>query len=92
MFFLTHLLNGLCFVGGVQSGSLVPHYHHRLVASTVPFLVLFLTFIVHALLTSNFTMGPRAGRICVRPCGCFVGLVSVPLLLMLFLSNIIKML
>lgn len=56
------------------------------------FLIFFLTFIVHALLTSKCTIGPRAGRVCVRPCGCFGGFVRVPIILVIFLIKIILIL
>lgn len=92
MFFLTHILNTLCFVGGVSSGRLASGYHHTMLGGAILFLLFFLTFIVHALMSSNFTMGPSARRICVRPFGCFAGFVRVPIMLVLFLVKIMLIL
>ena len=64
----------------------------RLVGSTVPFLVLFLAFLVHLLLKEGYAVDPQTGFVFMEPMKYLHNFLQMPLLLVLALVGVVLLL
>lgn len=92
VFFLSRLLGTLYFINNIRSESLVQRCRRQLVVDGIPFLLLFLAFVAHALLKDGFAVQPETGEIAMEPFKYFNNLIAMPYLLVLFLVGVVGVL
>lgn len=92
VFFLSRLLGTLYFINNIRSESLVQRCRRQLVVDGIPFLLLFLAFVVHVLLKDGFAVQPETGEIAMEPFKYFNNLIAMPYLLVLFLVGVVGVL
>ena len=92
VFFLARMLGILYVMNNVDDENIRSRGSVRLLGSTVPFLILFLAFLVHVLLKDGFAWNPDTGTIFMEPYKYFHNLVQMPVVMMVFLVGVVLVL
>ena len=92
VFFLARMLGILYVMNNVDDENIRSRGSVRLLGSTVPFLILFLAFLVHVLLKDGFAWNPDTGTIFMEPYKFFHNLVQMPVVMMVFLVGVVLVL
>lgn len=92
VFFLARLLGGLYFINNIDYPELVARCRRQLVIDAVPFLILFLAFVIRTLLKDGFAIDPNTQEIVMEPYKYFTNLIEMPYLLVLFLVGVVLVL
>ena len=86
--FLARILGCLYFIRSIRDTGLIPRCRRQLLGDSIPFLLIFLAFVVHTLLKDGFAVHPETGIIFMEPYKYFHNLTDIPILLVLFLSGV----
>lgn len=92
VFFLARLLGGLYFINNIRNEELVARCRRQLLTDGIPFVVLFVGFVLWVLLRDGFAVNPESGEIVMEPFKYFNNLVAMPYLLVLFLAGVVAVL
>lgn len=92
VFFLARLLGGLYFINNIRNEELVARCRRQLLTDGIPFVVLFVGFVLRVLLMDGFAVNPESGEIVMEPFKYFNNLVAMPYLLVLFLAGVVAVL
>jgi len=92
VFFLARMLGILYVMNNVDDENIRSRGSVRLLGSTVPFLILFLAFLVHVLLKDGFAWNPDTGTMFMEPYKYFHNLVQMPVVMMVFLVGVVLVL
>lgn len=90
--FLARILGNLYFINNIRDEQLIPRCRRQLITDTVPFLVLFLAFVIRTLLTDGFAVHPETQEIYMEPYKYLMNLIEMPVLLVLFLVGVVGVL
>jgi len=88
VFFLARVLALLYFINNIEDSDLIPRCRKRLIPETGLFLVFFLTFLIHLLLTEGFAVNPDTGEVFMQPYKYFNNLIQMPVVLLIFLIGV----
>ena len=75
-----------------RSKELIPHCRCQLITDTIPFLILFLAFVIHTLLSDGFAVSPDTQEVYMEPYKYFMNFIDMPVLLVLFLIGVVGVL
>jgi cytochrome bd ubiquinol oxidase subunit II len=92
VFFLARLLGNLYFINNIRDKDLIPRCRRQLITDAIPFLILFLAFVIRTLLADGFAVNPETKEVYMEPYKYFINLMDMPLLLVLFLSGVVGVL
>ena len=70
----------------------IPRCRRQLITDAIPFLILFLAFVIRTLLADGFAVNPETKEVYMEPYKYFINLMDMPLLLVLFLSGVVGVL
>lgn len=88
IFFLARLLGNLYFINSIHDFGLIPRCRKQLVKDAIPFLLLFVAFVVRTLLKSGYAVSPSTEQIYMVPYKYALNFVEMPLLALLFLLGV----
>ena len=71
---------------------MIPRCRRQLITDAIPFLILFLAFVIRTLLADGFAVNPETKEIYMEPYKYFLNLMDIPLLLVLFLIGVVGVL
>jgi len=92
VFFLARVLALLYFINNIDDGELIPRCRKRLIPETALFLVFFLTFLIHLLVTKGFAVNPENGEVFMQPYKYFMNLIEMPAVLAILLVGVVGVL
>ena len=92
VFFLARLLGNLYFINNIRHDDLIPRCRRQLLTDAVPFLILFLAFVIRTWLADGFAVHPETKEIYPEPYKYFSNLMEMPVLAVLFLVGVIGVL
>jgi cytochrome d ubiquinol oxidase subunit II len=88
--FLTRILGLLYFMNNVDDENIRSRISVRLVGQTIPFLILFVAYVVHLMLKDGYAYDPASGIISIVPMKYFHNLVELwPLAILLVIGVIL---
>lgn len=88
--FLTRILGLLYFMNNVEDENIRSRISVRLVGQTIPFLILFVAYVVHLMLKDGYAYDPASGIISIVPMKYFHNLVELwPLAILLVIGVIL---
>ena len=90
--FLARILGSLYFINNVEHEELVLRSRHQVLVDTVPFLILFLAFVIRSLITEGFAVNPESQEVLLEPFKYLNNLLEMPILLILFLVGVVGVL
>ncbi len=90
--FLARLLGNLYFINNIRDKELIPRCRRQLITDAIPFLILFLAFVIRTLPVDGFAVNPDTKEIYMEPYKYFLNLMDMPLLLVLFLIGVVGVL
>ncbi len=92
VFFLARVLALLYFINNINDDDLVSRCRKRLIPETILFLVFFLTFLVHLMLTEGFAVNPDTKEVFMQPYKYFINLIEMPIVLAVLLVGVVGVL
>ena len=92
VFFLARMLGTLYIINNVADGDIRSRCSRKLFANTVPFLILFLGFLVRTLLKDGFAADPATGLITMEPMKYLNNLIAMWPLLVVFAAGVAALL
>ena len=92
VFFLARILGNLYFINNIRDKELIPRCRRQLITDTVPFLILFLAFVIRTLLADGFAVNPETQEIYMEPYKYFINFMDMPVLLIIFLVGVVGVL
>lgn len=92
VFFLSRVLALLYFINNIEDPDLTGRCRRRLVPETVLFLVFFLTFLIHLLISKGFAVNPDTGEIFMQPYKYALNLIQMPVVLAVLLIGVVGVL
>lgn len=92
VFFLARVLALLYFINNINDAEITARCRKRLIPETILFLIFFLTFLIHLLLTDGFAVNPANGEVFMQPHKYLINLIEMPLVLITLLIGIIAVL
>ena len=90
--FLASILGNLYFINNIRDKELIPHCRRQLITDTIPFLILFLAFVIHTFLSDGFAVSPDTQEVYMEPYKYFMNFIDMPVLLVLFLIGVVGVL
>jgi cytochrome bd ubiquinol oxidase subunit II len=87
VFFLARILGILYFFNNVDHETILERAKKSLLRNTIPFLVVFLTFVALLLLRKGFAVNPQTGVVNYEPYKYLHNLIQMPAVAILFLSG-----
>ena len=88
----SNFLGNLYFINNIRDKDLIPRCRRQLITDAIPFLILFLAFVIRTLLADGFAVNPETKEIYMEPYKYFLNLMDMPLLLVLFLIGVVGVL
>ncbi len=92
VFFLARILGALYFINNINDAALDFRCRRAVLANMLPFLVLFLAFVVRTLLAEGYAVDPATGTIYMEKFKYFHNFVAQPWLVCLFLAGVASVL
>ncbi len=92
VFFLSRVLALLYYINNINDTEIEARCRKRLFPEAVLFLVFFLTFLIHLLLTQGFALNPETGEVFMQPYKYFLNLIEMPIVLAVFLIGVVLVL
>ncbi|MBR4389220.1 MAG: cytochrome d ubiquinol oxidase subunit II [Prevotella sp.] len=92
VFFLARVLGTLYIINNVNDENIRSRASVRLVGAIVPFLLLFLAFLVRTLLKDGYAYNPDSGEIVMEPHKYLNNLLSMWYVLLVFLAGVVLLL
>ena len=90
--FLARMLGALYIINNVDDEDIRSRASVRLVGSTVPFLALFIAFLVHLLMKDGYAVDPLSGIVFMESMKYLHNFLAMPLLLVLTLVGVVLLL
>ena len=90
--FLARILGNLYFINNIRDKELIPHCRRQLITDTIPFLILFLAFVIHTFLSDGFAVSPDTQEVYMESYKYFMNFIDMPVLLVLFLIGVVGVL
>ncbi len=84
VFFLARILANLYFINNIDHEAILSRAKKSLIRNTLPFLVVFLAFVILLLTKKGFSVDPRTGNVFYEKYKYFHNLVDMPLVAFLF--------
>ncbi|MGQ1890708.1 cytochrome d ubiquinol oxidase subunit II [Thermophagus sp. OGC60D27] len=85
LFFLARTLGLLYFRNTIDDANIEIRIQKQLWYNAIPFLILFLTFVIGLMFRDGYAVNPENGEIFMQPHKYFLNLVEMPVVLILFL-------
>jgi cytochrome bd ubiquinol oxidase subunit II len=92
VFFLARILAALYFMNNLVDETLHKRCKNTLIANTLPFLLVFLSFVFILLMKKGFAYDPTTGNVFMEPHKYLHNLIQMPFFLILFLSGVLLVL
>lgn len=92
VFFLARVLALLYFINNIDDKEIRTRSKRRLIPETIGFLLFFLTFLGHLLLTKGFAVNPENGEVFLQPYKYALNLIEMPIVLILMLIGVVAVL
>ncbi|WP_010663328.1 cytochrome d ubiquinol oxidase subunit II [Marinilabilia salmonicolor] len=92
VFFLARTLGLLYFLNSIEDENIEKRIRKQLWYNAIPFLVLFLTFIIWLMFRDGYALNPETGEIFMQDNKYFLNLIQMPVVLILFLSAVVLVL
>lgn len=89
LFFLARTLGLLYFRNTIDDINIAVRIQKQLWYNAIPFLILFLIFVIWLLLREGYAVNPENGNIYLQPYKYFYNLIEMPLVLILFLAAVV---
>ncbi len=90
--FLARVLGSLYIINNVDDNDIRSRSRMSMAASVVPFLVLFVAYLVHLLLKEGFAVDPQTGAVGMEPMKYLHNYLAMPLLAALTLAGVVLVL
>ncbi|MEI7523516.1 MAG: cytochrome d ubiquinol oxidase subunit II [Mariniphaga sp.] len=88
VFFLSRVLALLYFMNRVSNAQIMVRVQKHLLYNAIPFVVLFLTFVIWLMLSSGFAVDPSTGIVSMEPFKYFHNLIAMPVVAVLLLLGV----
>lgn len=92
VFFLARISGILYYINNIDDDDLITRCRKVLIPNTVLFLVLFLTSLVHILLSDGFAVNPHTQEVFMQPYKYLINFVEMPMVLGLLLVGVVLVL
>lgn len=92
VFFLARVLALLYFINNINDAEINARSRKQLIPETILFLVFFLTFLVHLLVTDGFAVNPDTREVFMQPYKYFINLIEMPAVLVVLLIGVVGVL
>lgn len=92
VFFLSRVLALLYFINNINDATLYTRCRSQLRKETIPFLLFFLAFVIHLVLTDGFAVDPQSQVVFMQPFKYFINLKQMPIVAAVFLIGVIAVL
>lgn len=92
VFFLARVLALLYFINNINDAEINARSRKQLIPETILFLVFFLTFLIHLLVTDGFAVNPDTKEVFMQPYKYFINLVEMPAVLAVLLIGVVGVL
>lgn len=92
VFFLARVLALLYFINNINDAEINARSRKQLIPETILFLVFFLTFLIHLLVTDGFAVNPDTREVFMQPYKYFINLVEMPAVLAVLLIGVVGVL
>lgn len=86
--FLSRVLGALYLINNILDEGINRKARRAVLFNTVPFLVLFLTFVIRLFLTEGFAVDPQSGIVFMEPFKYWHNLLALPVVAVLFLLGV----
>lgn len=86
--FLSRVLGALYLINNILDEGINRKARRAVLFNTVPFLVLFLTFVIRLFLTEGFAVDPQSGVVFMEPFKYWHNLLALPVVAVLFLLGV----
>ena len=90
--FLSRLLGALYIINNVNSPAINAKARKLLIANLIPFLLLFVAFLIHLLLKDGYAYDPKTGLIFISPYKYLTNFLEMPLLILILLIGVVLVL
>lgn len=90
--FLSRVLGALYLINNILDEGINRKARRAVLFNTVPFLVLFLTFVIRLFLTEGFAVDPQSGVVFMEPFKYWHNLLALPAVAVLFLLGVVGVL
>lgn len=92
VFFLSRVLALLYFINNINDATLYTRCRSQLRKETIPFLLFFLAFVIHLVLTNGFAVDPQSQVVFMQPFKYFINLKQMPIVAAVLLIGVIAVL
>lgn len=92
VFFLSRVLALLYFINNINDATLYTRCRSQLRKETIPFLLFFLAFVIHFVLTDGFAVDPQSQVVFMQPFKYFINLKQMPIVAAVLLIGVIAVL
>ncbi|MDH6311579.1 cytochrome d ubiquinol oxidase subunit II [Parabacteroides sp. PFB2-10] len=92
LFFLARVLALLYFINNIDDEEIYTLSRKRLLPETILFLVFFLAFLIHTLLSEGFAVNPETKEVFMQPYKYFINLIEMPAVLAVLLIGVVAVL
>lgn len=92
VFFLARVLALLYFINNINDAEINARSRKQLIPETILFLVFFLTFLIHLLVTDGFAVNPDTKEVFMQPYKYFINLIEMPAVLAVLLVGVVGVL
>ena len=86
--FLSRTLGALYLINNIQDEGIYQKARRAVFANAVPFLFLFLAFVIRLFLTEGFAVDPDSGRVFMEPFKYWHNLLALPVVAVIFLLGV----
>lgn len=92
VFFLARTLGLLYFINSIESPALITRCRRHLWYNAIPFVVLFLTFVIWLMLRDGFAVDPQTKQVYMEPFKYFNNYMAMPMVLITLLIGVLSVL
>jgi len=92
VFFLARTLGLLYFLNSVEDDNIEKNIQKHLRYNALPFVVLFLTFVVWLMFRDGYAINPETGEVFMQANKYFINLIEMPVVLVLFVAAVVLVL
>lgn len=92
VFFLARLLGNLYIINNIHEENLMPRCRRVLFGDFIPFLILFLAFVIRILVSTGFAVDGETGRIILEEYKYLHNLLNMPIVAIIFLIGVLGVL
>jgi cytochrome bd ubiquinol oxidase subunit II len=92
VFFLARILAALYFLNNIHDETITKRSRNALIANSLPFLLLFISYMVILFIAKGFAYDPLTGEVSKEQFKYFNNLIQMPVLLVLFLIGVLGVL